>query len=508
MGTRGRERPGSHKIDQHLSRHNYPLALLLIALACILFLKLETTGYFVADQELQYLKSIDETYNKDITNRILIFENDPTSLKVSGVVQDGDAQIVIKSLDGITHTVFDTRSLVADEENKKSFKDACKDTCSLKNSEKNLEVVYYTFSYPNKKKATLRIDNFAYTAVQALEDTPELVWTSEKNVFVVKESTALEMQLSDYFGYNDPRIERPLTFLATPPPTMNIDLINDKLTITPKQGFRGKETITIIASDDRNEPLRKEITLEVQSGITEEELLAANSPAEVDDEIKKTLDLGYPDVDVIVEFRETPREVLAQTNDDLFLTEKRIETKDVLERFDARYTTKEEMEDYDPSYVSETQHDLDVKHEGKSTAIVTGKLTEKGLTALLKDPKVESIQIDRIFGVALTDTIPLIQADVAHTIDVSGTYLTGTGQAICLLDTGADLLHDAYTNRIIGGYDFVNDDLIPEDDNMQSHGTHMTGIAAAAPFNGSNITGVAPDAVFVIEKGAAAAIPV
>ncbi|MBS3128937.1 DUF11 domain-containing protein [Candidatus Woesearchaeota archaeon] len=500
MGKRGKELPKPRKREDCPSRHNYPLALLILALACLLFLRLETTGFLVANAEAQYLKSIDEEYNKDITQRILLFESSPTSIKVTGEIKDGDAKIIIQQSDGTSYTVLDTTTLTADENGKKSFKDACEETCSLKDLEKSLEVKYYTFPSTDKKEAKLKISSFTYTALQPLEETPELIWTSEKTIFVVKENTALEMKLSDYFGYHDPRIERAMTFLATAPPTMSIDLINDQLIITPKPGFTGTETITLIASDTINNPLRKEITLDVQGDITEEELLAANSPAKVDEEIKDELALGYTSVNVIVEFRETPREVLAQTNEELYLTEKRIETKDVMDRFEARYTTEEEMKEYDPSYVSETQHDLDVKHQGKATAIVTGELTEKGLVALLKDPKVESIKIDRAFGVALNDTLSIIEADVVHTLDVNGTYLTGKGQALCVLDTGTDLLHEAYTERIIGGYDFVNDDLIPEDDNEQGHGTHMTGIAAAAPYNGSNLSGVAPEADLVIVK--------
>jgi len=83
-----------------------------------------------------------------------------------------------------------------------------------------------------------------------------------------------------------------------------------------------------------------------------------------------------------------------------------------------------------------------------------------------------------------------------------------TTQIIAILDTGVDWLHPDLKNKIwknpnpstnsypdgivndIRGWDFINNDNDPMDDN--SHGTHVAGIAAAETNNGIGIAGVCP----------------
>ena len=85
-----------------------------------------------------------------------------------------------------------------------------------------------------------------------------------------------------------------------------------------------------------------------------------------------------------------------------------------------------------------------------------------------------------------------------------------TTMIIAILDTGVDWLHPDLKNKIwnnpspstntwpdgilndIHGWDFVNKDNNPTDDN--SHGTHVAGIAAAETNNGIGIAGVCPNA--------------
>lgn len=54
---------------------------------------------------------------------------------------------------------------------------------------------------------------------------------------------------------------------------------------------------------------------------------------------------------------------------------------------------------------------------------------------------------------------------------------TGSGVKIAIVDTGVQRDHPDLKNNIIQGYDFVNDDNDPTDDN--GHGTHVAGIASA-----------------------------
>lgn len=70
-------------------------------------------------------------------------------------------------------------------------------------------------------------------------------------------------------------------------------------------------------------------------------------------------------------------------------------------------------------------------------------------------------------------------------------YSTGSASVtIAIVDSGVDLTHPDLAAKIVSGYDFVNDDSIPQDDHFQSHGTHVAGIAAALSNNGIGVAGV------------------
>jgi thermitase len=61
---------------------------------------------------------------------------------------------------------------------------------------------------------------------------------------------------------------------------------------------------------------------------------------------------------------------------------------------------------------------------------------------------------------------------------------------IAVIDTGIDFNHPDLTNKIAqNGYDFVNDDTDPTDD--EGHGTFVASVAAAETNNGEGIAGVA-----------------
>lgn len=105
--------------------------------------------------------------------------------------------------------------------------------------------------------------------------------------------------------------------------------------------------------------------------------------------------------------------------------------------------------------------------------------------------------------------IPAVHAD-----EVWDTITTDSIQVIGILDTGVDWLHPDLQNKIwtnsdeipnngidddnngkiddIRGWDWINDDNNPTDDN--SHGTHVAGIAAAEHNNGIGIAGVSKNA--------------
>lgn len=70
-------------------------------------------------------------------------------------------------------------------------------------------------------------------------------------------------------------------------------------------------------------------------------------------------------------------------------------------------------------------------------------------------------------------------------------YTTGSASVtVAVLDTGISLTHPEFSGQTVAGYDFVHNDSDPSDD--EGHGTHVSGIVAAAMNNGQGNTGIAP----------------
>jgi subtilisin family serine protease len=62
------------------------------------------------------------------------------------------------------------------------------------------------------------------------------------------------------------------------------------------------------------------------------------------------------------------------------------------------------------------------------------------------------------------------------------------GAVIAIVDTGVDLSHPDLAGKLLPGYDFVDDDTVPEDEN--GHGTFVAGVAGALTNNGQGVAGV------------------
>ncbi|MEZ4660814.1 MAG: S8 family peptidase [Caldilineaceae bacterium] len=77
--------------------------------------------------------------------------------------------------------------------------------------------------------------------------------------------------------------------------------------------------------------------------------------------------------------------------------------------------------------------------------------------------------------------------------------ITGTQDVIiAVLDTGINPEHPEFAGRIIMGYDYINDDADPTDDH--GHGSHVSGIAAAALNNGHGAAGICPNCSILAVK--------
>lgn len=106
-------------------------------------------------------------------------------------------------------------------------------------------------------------------------------------------------------------------------------------------------------------------------------------------------------------------------------------------------------------------------------------------------PYVKAVHPDRRVKATLDESVPQINADsVWNELDCEGDSVI-----VGILDTGIDYNHSDLGGgfgpgyKVIGGYDYVNLDEDPMDDNF--HGTHVAGIVAA---NGT-VRGVAPNAL-------------
>jgi len=96
-----------------------------------------------------------------------------------------------------------------------------------------------------------------------------------------------------------------------------------------------------------------------------------------------------------------------------------------------------------------------------------------------------------------TENISILVNNSGPFIGTSISYQNGydgSGIVVSIIDTGIDLNHPDLEGQIIGGYDFVDNDEIPEDTN--GHGTQVAGIIAS---NG-NLKGIAPNSKILMYK--------
>lgn len=131
--------------------------------------------------------------------------------------------------------------------------------------------------------------------------------------------------------------------------------------------------------------------------------------------------------------------------------------------------------------------------------VVSVPAKQKAMLARL--PGVKSVQVDNKVTASLNTSVPYLEIPSLWQMkDTSGNRLTGQGIKVGIIDTGIDYTHSdlggcfGASCKVAGGYDFVNRDNDPMDDNI--HGTH---VAATVAANGS-MKGVAPDATLYAYK--------
>ncbi|MCF7871560.1 S8 family serine peptidase [Candidatus Woesearchaeota archaeon] len=210
----------------------------------------------------------------------------------------------------------------------------------------------------------------------------------------------------------------------------------------------------------------------------------------------------------IVEFEEEPLakeysrlKKLAKENENSFLEEN---IEDRLENY--KLDLEEKHEQTKSEILQKTNNEIKSSYtkvfNGISLDLLPSEIQEikniEGVKRIYPDYEVTAF---------LMDSIPLINADDVWELDENlnpcleeENCLTGKDVIIGIIDTGVDYTHrdlgsctteeflDETCEKVVGGYDFVNDDGDPIDD--QGHGTH---VASTAAGNGV-LKGVAPDA--------------
>jgi len=146
-----------------------------------------------------------------------------------------------------------------------------------------------------------------------------------------------------------------------------------------------------------------------------------------------------------------------------------------------------------------------VKYKYRLINAIAAKVPVSKITELARLDEVEKIFYDEVLFIPPT---PQVRAETSlenATKSIGADYAwnlgyDGTGVTIAVIDTGINYTHPDLGGgfgagyKVVGGYDFVNNDDNPMDDN--GHGTHVAGTIAA---NGS-IKGVAPNATLLAVK--------
>lgn len=132
-----------------------------------------------------------------------------------------------------------------------------------------------------------------------------------------------------------------------------------------------------------------------------------------------------------------------------------------------------------------------IEHSYRIVPAIAANVPESAIAGLSRHPRVKVVELD--------GTVYALDAELDNTWGVKriGAGVVhdggnkGTGVKVAIIDSGIDYTHPDLDANFFGGYDFVNSDPDPMDDN--GHGTHVAGTVAAED-NDTGVVGVAPEA--------------
>src|SRR3989344_775853 len=150
---------------------------------------------------------------------------------------------------------------------------------------------------------------------------------------------------------------------------------------------------------------------------------------------------------------------------------------------------------------------FELAYQFESIKGFSGTATKEGVHALAEDSNVKSIEYDRPLRLLLSNSRPKINADEVQVVSLAGEFINGTGETVCIIDTGIDYTHPAFGSctlemvqdglcpGVISGVDIADDDDDPQD--TDGHGTHVAGIVASRD---GTYRGIAPGAQIAAVK--------
>ena len=136
-----------------------------------------------------------------------------------------------------------------------------------------------------------------------------------------------------------------------------------------------------------------------------------------------------------------------------------------------------------------------IRKRAKNFNAVAGSFTSEELQVMVDAGVVEHVYENKRVSISLDDAIPNTNTTFFRNLDFNGAGIDGSGKTVCVIDTGIDYNHSDLAGAYLGGYDFVNDDANPFDDN--GHGTHVAGIIAS---RNETYQGVAPGVGLYVVK--------
>ncbi|RAL26421.1 S8 family peptidase [Thermoflavimicrobium daqui] len=142
------------------------------------------------------------------------------------------------------------------------------------------------------------------------------------------------------------------------------------------------------------------------------------------------------------------------------------------------------------------------KQLGFEEVKIKGKSVDQALQEYKNDPQVEYAEKNVTYHATWTPNDPYFSQQYAlKKVNAEQAWDVTRGSStvkIAIVDTGVDYNHPDLAGKVDKGYDFVNNDNDPMD--QQGHGTHCAGIAAAVTNNAAGIAGMAPNVRILAER--------